>query len=282
MKRRGLGRGLDVLLPPQTSGEGYRQLPVDRLEPNPEQPRTRISPADLEGLAASIGTRGLIEPIVARERAGRFQIVAGERRWRAARQAGLDRVPVVVREVADEDLGLLALVENLQREDLNPIEESLAFRRLADEAGLTHEEIASEVGRSRAAVSNALRLLELAPEVRELVAAGSLRAAAGRALLALDVSGQRRLAEETVRRDLPVREVERRVKALRRFGAGSGRSAGQHLDPNSRDAQERMQRAVGLPVKIDRRGKGGSLRIRFFSEDDLQRVFVLLTATQEE
>lgn len=292
MRRRGLGRGLEALLPASAAGsaENYRELPVDLLDPNPEQPRSRITAADLEGLAASIASSGLIEPIVARERDGRFQIIAGERRWRAARQAGLERVPVVIREVADERIGLLALVENLQREDLNPMEESRAFRRLADEAGLTHEQIAAQVGRSRTAVTNTLRLLELAPEVRELIEAGSLRAAAGRALMPLEAAEQRRLAAEIVRRELSVREVERRVRALQGEGATAPRGAKRgapgspaaNLDANSRDAQERMQRAMGLPVKIGRRGNGGTVVIRFFSEGDLQRVFARLTAGQEE
>lgn len=283
MKRRGLGRGLDALLPSAVSTDGSRSLPVGELAPNPAQPRSQIAAEDLEGLTASIAARGVIEPIVVRPRAGRFQIIAGERRWRAARLAGLERVPVVVREASDEDVGLLALVENLQREDLNPIEEALAFRRLADAGGMTHGAIASEVGRSRTAVTNTLRLLELTPQVRRLVETGKLRAAAGRALVPLDAATQARLAEEIVRGDLSVREVERRVKQARE-GGGTGqpkRSRPSGLDPNTRDAQERMQRAVGFPVQIRRRGKGGAVQIQFFSEDDLHRIFVRLTSERE-
>lgn len=279
MKRRGLGRGLEALLPsPASSGE-LRSLPIGRLAPNPAQPRSQIAAEHLEGLAASITARGVIEPIVARAHAGNYQIIAGERRWRAAQLAGLERVPVVIREASDEDAGLLALIENLQREDLNPIDEALAFRRLADRGDLTHDTIASEVGRSRAAVTNALRLLELTPQVRRLVETGQLRAAAARALIPLDPARQVRLAEEIVKGDLPVREVERRVKAAK---AGGGRektrrSASAGMDPNTRDAQERMQRSVGFPVQIRRRGKGGAVQIQFFSEDDLHRIFELLT-----
>ena len=283
MKRRGLGRGLDALLPSAASTDGPREVPVGELAPNPAQPRSQIAAEDLEGLAASIAARGVIEPIVVRGQAGRFQIIAGERRWRAARLAGLERVPVVVREASDEDVGLLALVENLQREDLNPIEEALAFRRLADAGGMTHGAIAAEVGRSRTAVTNTLRLLELTPQVRRLVETGKLRAAAGRALVPLDAATQAQLAEEIIRGDLSVREVERRVKRARE-GSGPGspgtpRPSG--LDPNTRDAQERMQRAVGFPVQIRRRGKGGAVQIQFFSEDDLHRIFVVLTSERE-
>lgn len=280
MKRRGLGRGLDALLPSAPASEAFRSLPVGELAPNPEQPRSPIPEEDLAGLAASIAHRGVIEPIVVRLRAGKFEIIAGERRWRAARLAGLEEVPVVVRAATDDDVGLLALVENLQREDLNPIEEALAFRRLADGAGMTHEAIAAEVGRSRTAVTNTLRLLELTPQVRRLVETGELRAAAARALVRLDAARQRALAEETVRNELPVREVERRVRRARAGGGGSGRAAPK-LDANTRDAQERMQTAVGFPIQIQRRGKGGAVRIQFFSEDDLHRIFVLLTGQRE-
>ena len=283
MKRRGLGRGLDALLPSAASTDGSRSVPVGELVPNPAQPRSQIAAEDLEGLAASIAARGVIEPIVVRPQAGRFQIIAGERRWRAARLAGLARVPVVVRDASDEDVGLLALVENLQREDLNPIEEALAFRRLADAGGMTHGAIASEVGRSRTAVTNTLRLLELTPQVRRLVETGKLRAAAGRALVPLDAATQAQLAEEIVRGDLSVREVERRVKRAREGNGSAPASAARPsgLDPNTRDAQERMQRAVGFPVQIRRRGKGGAVQIQFFSEDDLHRIFVVLTSERE-
>lgn len=283
MKRRGLGRGLDALLPSTALTDGSRSLAVEQLVPNPSQPRSQIAPEDLEGLRASIAARGIIEPIVVRPKAGRFQIIAGERRWRAAQLAGLERVPVVVREASDEDVGLLALVENLQREDLNPIEEALAFRQLADAGGMTHDAIASEVGRSRTAVTNTLRLLELTPQVRRLVETGQLRAAAARALVPLEAGTQAHLAQEIVRNDLSVREVERRVKRARGDKeSGAGRQRGSSgTDPNTRDAQERMQRAVGFPVQIRRRGKGGAVRIQFFSEDDLHRIFVLLTSKRE-
>lgn len=283
MKRRGLGRGLDALLPSAAPPDGSRSVPVGELAPNPAQPRSQIAAEDLEGLTASIAARGVIEPIVVRPQAGKFQIIAGERRWRAAQLAGLERVPVVVRDASDEDVGLLALVENLQREDLNPIEEALAFRRLADVGGMTHGAIASEVGRSRTAVTNTLRLLELTPQVRRLVETGKLRAAAGRALVPLDAATQAQLAEEIIRGDLSVREVERRVKRAR-GGNGPGTpktSRPSGLDPNTRDAQERMQRSVGFPVRIRRRGKGGAVQIQFFSEDDLHRIFVVLTSERE-
>ncbi len=287
MKRRGLGRGLDSLLPtrlPSTPEGDARDVAIGRLEPNPDQPRTTVSPTELKSLAASIAAWGVLEPILVRPhqtQPGRFQIIAGERRWRAARLAGLDRVPIVLRDTADRDLAVLALVENLQRQDLNPVDEARAFRQLNQEGGLTHEEIATQVGSSRAAVTNALRLLDLGAEALRLVETGRLRAAAARALLPLDRERQKTLATEIVEKGLPVREVERRVRAAAGSRAGAGgrpaRAAGARLDANTRDAQDRMQRALGLPVAIRRRGRGGAVRIRFFSEDDLHRVFLHLT-----
>lgn len=284
MKRRGLGRGLDALLPSSSVERGYREVPVERLTPNPEQPRSAPESADLEGLAASIASRGVIEPVVVREVADGFEIVAGERRWRAARQAGLQTIPVVVREVPEGNRALLALVENLQRQNLNPIEEAVAFRRLATDGGLTHDRIAREVGRSRAAVTNALRLLELSPEVRKGIESGRLRAAAGRAMISLPPAAQQKLAEAVVREDLSVREVERRVKAAQREVGKKDRvgrtGRDTKTDANTRAAEERMQQSAGLPVQIRRRGKGGEVRVRFFSEDDLHRVFLLLTSSR--
>ncbi len=277
--KRGLGRGLDALLPPasDTRREVYREIAVEGLVPNAAQPRTSIDDGELASLAASIAARGVIEPIVVRPRGSGFEIVAGERRWRAARQAGLARVPVVIREVADDDIGLLALIENLQREELNPLEEAAAFRKLAH-AGRTHEQIAIEVGRSRTAITNTLRLLELTPPVATLVAKTQLSTGAARALLPLPAAEQLALAREIVRRQLPVREVERRVAVF--LGRKPHRPP-RRPDPNTRDAQHRMERAMGLPVRLDRRGKGGTVTVRFFNEDDLHRVFQRLTGDSD-
>ncbi len=276
--KRGLGRGLEALLPPAESrSEAFREIAPDRLAPNPAQPRASLDADELASLADSIAARGLLEPIVVRPKGPNYEIVAGERRWRAARKAGLERVPVVIREVSDEDLGLLALVENLQRENLNPLDEANAFRSLAA-AGRTHEQIASEVGRSRAAVTNALRLLELARPVADLVAKGTLAAGAARALLPLSPDAQIRLAGEVVRRGLSVRQAERLVAEA--LGRKKDRPA-RKLDPNSRDAEHRMERAMGLPVKLSRGRKGGTVTVRFYSEDDLERVFQRLVGARD-
>src|SRR5262249_46067720 len=216
---------------------------------------------------------GIVQPILVRRRGDRFQIIAGERRWRAAQKLGLASVPVTVREVPDERLLELALVENIQREELTPLEEALAFQRLHDDFGLTQEEIARRVGRDRSTVANTVRLLRLPRELRDLVARGALDAGHARALLALDrAEDQIALGREAARKQLAVREVERRVAAQRAPRArGTGRR-----DPNTRAAEERLRAALGTRVQISRRGRRGTVGIAFDGEAELNRLFDLL------
>jgi ParB family chromosome partitioning protein len=277
-KRKALGRGLSALIPdpeaethtPGAPGEA----PVEALDPNPFQPRSALDPVRLAELAQSIRASGVVQPILVRRRGERYQIIAGERRWRAAQQAGLATVPVSVRDVPDSQLLELALVENVQREELTPIEEAQAFQRLQEELRLTQEEIARRVGRDRTTIANTLRLLRLPRELRELVATRTLDAGHARALLALEhPEDQLALGREAARKGLSVREVERRVALLRT--PRGGRAAGRK-DPNTRAAEERLRAALGTRVEIGRRGKGGAIRVRFKSEAELQRLYELL------
>ena len=278
-KRKALGRGLAALIPEPEgeaqAGAGAATLaPVDRLDPNPFQPRSAIDPERLAELAASIRASGIVQPILVRRRGERYQIIAGERRWRAAQALGLASVPVTLRDVPDEQLLELALVENVQREDLTPLEEAQAFQRMQSELGLTQEEIARRVGRDRTTIANTLRLLRLPRELRELVGQGALDAGHARALLALDaVPDQLALGREAARKGLSVREVERRVALLRAPRAGR---AGARKDPNTAAAEERLRRTLGTRVEIRRRGKGGVVRVLFKNEAELQRLFELL------
>ncbi len=280
-KRRALGKGLSALLPipePESGAvrladSGSAEVPIDHLDPNPFQPRSALDPARLGELAASIRESGMVQPILVRRVGERYQIIAGERRWRAARQIGLATVPVVVREVADERLLELALVENIQRQELMPLEEAQAFHRLQEEFRLTQEEVARRVGRERSTIANALRLLRLPRELRDLLATGRLDAGHARALLAVDqAEDQLTLGREVARKGLSVREVERRVALLR---APRKRAAGRR-DPNTRAAEEKLRAALGTRVRISRRGKGGALRIPFTSEAELNRLFEIL------
>ena len=281
-RRKALGKGLSALIPDPPGAEpaggearsAGAEVPIGALEPNPFQPRSAIDPARLAELAASIRQSGVVQPILVRPRGGGYQIIAGERRWRAALAAGLSTVPVTVREVQDEQLLELAIVENLQREELAPLEEAQAFHRLQDEFHLTQEEIARRVGRERSTIANTLRLLRLPRELRELLAQGRLDAGHARALLALEREEEQiALGREAARRSLSVREVERRVAQAR---APRRPARGTRSDANTRAAEERLRASLGSRVEITRRGKGGQIKVQFSSEAELDRLYELL------
>ena len=276
-RHRGLGRGLDALL---RADEGVRAVAVDQLRPNRLQPRTRFDESGLEELAESIRTQGVVQPLIVQPNTdGTYTIIAGERRWRAAQKAGLTAVPVVVREVADDrQLLELALVENLQRADLDAVEEAEAFRSLQEGFSLSQEEIARRVGKSRAAVANTLRLLRLPAKVLELLRAGRLTAGQARPLLALEEPIQQeiiahRAADET----LSARQLEELVARLRAPGkAKTRRRAAAAAEPDAGAAAERLTQRLQTKVEIHRRGRGGTLRIHFHSEEELMRLFDLM------
>ena len=274
-KKRGLGRGLDSLLRPE---EGVKSIEVASLRPNRFQPRSQFLDEGLDELAASIRAQGVIQPLVVRpDGGGTYTIVAGERRWRAAQRAGLAKVPVVVREVAgDQELLELALVENLQRADLNPVEEAEAFRALHGSFGQTQEQIALRVGRSRAAISNVIRLLRLPPEILDLLRAGELSAGQARPLVGLEpASRQLELAQRAVRDGLSARQIEALVQPDVAEPRARRRAAPEP-EANAAAAAERLTQRLQAKVEIARRGKGGSVRIHFHSEEELMRLFDLL------
>ena len=281
-KRPALGRGLSALIPDAAppplphSDAPPHELDIDLLTPNPRQPRTYIEEPHLEELAQSIRAHGVLQPVLVRRVDGRFEIVAGERRWRAAQRAGLLKVPVVVRDVPDDQLLQVALVENIQRENLNAIEEAQAYRRLADEANLSQEEIATAVGKDRATIANYIRLLRLPVEVRNDLASGSLSMGHARALLGLpDEIGQRRIAREVVSRGLSVRETE---SLIRREVTPAVAPPPRKVDPNTRAAEEQLKLALGTRARIIRRGGGGRIEIDFGTEDELNRLYDLIVA----
>jgi ParB family chromosome partitioning protein len=282
-KRPALGKGLSALIPDAPEPHvGPIEVDIDRLAPNAFQPRGAMDDERLEELARSVAANGVIQPIVVRKQGDRFQIIAGERRWRAAQKAGLLRVPVVVRDVADgQERSLLevALIENIQRENLNPIDEALAYRRLADEFHLTQEAIADAVGKDRATVANILRLLRLPDEVRAEVASGALSMGHARALLALptDVE-QRRLAREVIGRSLSVRETESLVRKTTEREPRPAQPAPAAPDVHTRAAEEQLRLQLGTRVRIVRHGTKGRIEIDFGSEDELIRLFEQLMA----
>lgn len=282
-RRPALGRGLNALIPEGAPLQGsaasdrlQREVDLDLLTPNAEQPRRDMDAQRLDDLARSIASSGVIQPILVRPLPqGRYEIVAGERRWRAAQRAGLLKVPVVVRDVPADKRLELALVENIQRENLNPMEEARAYQRLADEFGLTQDAIAAAVGKERATVANYMRLLGLAPEVQQEVAAGALSMGHARALAALsDASRQRDAARQVRRRDLSVRETEALVRKIT-VPPSAPRPAA--TDVHTRAAEEQLRKTLGTRVRIVRRRRGGTVEIRFGSEEELQRLYVQLT-----
>jgi ParB family chromosome partitioning protein len=278
-KRPALGKGLSALIPDAPEPRsGAAEVDIDRLTPNALQPRGQIDDGRLEELARSIRSNGVIQPIIVRRAGDRFEIIAGERRWRAALKAGLLRVPVVVRDVpAGRERSLLeiALIENIQREDLNPIDEALAYRRLADEFQLTQEAIAAAVGKDRATVANVLRLLRLPAELQAEVIAGGLSMGHARALLALDSEAdQLQISRDVMSRKLSVRETETLVRKVAEHPAGPRTAAPSPVpDVHTRAAEDRLKLRFGTRVRIVRQGSRGRIEIDFASEDELIRLF---------
>lgn len=286
-KKMGLGRGLSALIPsasePQaeTANEAATtEVGVERITPSPFQPRRTFDEAKIDELAASIRNQGIIQPLVVRPKDGDYELIAGERRWRAAMKAGLTEVPVVVRDASDQEALQLALVENLQREDLNPIEEANGYRRLQQEFSWSNEEMADKVGKSRPAIANSVRLLSLPSEVQQEVAAGNLPAGQARALLGLQadlliVSA----AREVISKGLSTRETEKLVRHLKN-GRRRRRDPGQ-LDPDLRALVESIQRRLGTKVRLlpKARSKKGKIEIEYYSTDDLERIIQALTGT---
>lgn len=278
MVRQPLGRGLSALLGDEAPKDNVQELGIDQIEPNSEQPRTRFEEAALDELATSITSNGIVQPIVVRRNGGRYQIVAGERRWRAAQKAGLRKVPVVVRDVADEKLLEIALIENIQRQELNPVEEARAFRKLIDNIGLTQEMVSSRIGKSRTMIATSMRLLKLPGEVLELIEHEKITAGHARALLVTDdPSVQRRVAKTIVAMSLSVRETERMLKkeAQSHSQTADKKRVKAARDANLISAETKLRRKLGTNVNIipSKTGVGGKVEIEYYSMDDLDRVY---------
>jgi len=289
-RRPALGKGLSALIPDApVARPAQAEIDIDLLAPNEQQPRVQMDGARLDELAESIRANGIIQPIVVRRVGDAYRIIAGERRWRAAQRAGLLKVPVVIRDVEDSSknkLLELALVENIQRENLNPIDEAQAYQRLADEHGLTQDQIAAAVGKDRSSIANFLRLLKLPEEVRNDLAGGALSMGHARALLGLpDDASQRHASREVISRGLSVRDTEALVKKL--TAGSSSKSAPRQVaaggaapgkDVHTRAAEDRLRFALGTKVRIARKAQGGTIEIDFGSEDELNRLYELLIA----
>ncbi len=284
MTRKVLGRGLGALLSAEgtaTATEEANEFPIDLIDPSALQPRSLFDEAKLDELARSISANGVVQPLLIRRKGARFELIAGERRWRAAQRAGLTKVPAVLRNVSDEKLLELALIENIQREDLNPIEEARAYKKLIDTVGLTQETVAERVGRDRSYVTNYLRLLRLPEDLQELLQTGRLSTGHARALLGAEqVDAQRRIARKIIDQDLSVRATEQLVRHLaesRPTRTAPARPE-QDNDANVRAAENKLRRQFGTKVRIvqNRGGNGGKIELEFYTQADLDRLYSLL------
>lgn len=288
MNRKALGRGLSALLgensPEQTnSNEGFIEIDIDLITPNAEQPRTRFTEINLDELAQSIKVNGVVQPILVRKQGNGYELIAGERRWRASQRAGLTKIPAVVKDISDDKVLELALVENIQRQELNAVEEARAYRKLIDSIGLTQEMVASRVGKDRTFIANYLRLLKLPDDIQNLVSEEKISVGHARALLMADNEDiQRRVARSIMEMSLSVRETE---KAVKRIGRGDGTSVAKaqvtpRNDANYKVAETKLRRKFGTQVKIipDGKGTGGKIEFEYYGEADLDRIYQLMVS----
>jgi ParB family chromosome partitioning protein len=274
-KKHGLGKGLDALIPAgeraASAGGGILQLPVDSLRPNPRQPRHQIDPDELKDLTESIRAHGVLQPLLVTADGADYVLIAGQRRLQAARLAGLEFVPAILRQASELQQLELALIENLQREDLNPLEAAEGYQRLGEEFHLSHEAIAEQVGKSRAAVSNTLRLLKLAPAARQALAAKRISEGHARALLGLPTAQAQGAALQTVlKRELNVRQTEELVRRLSGQRRASAKSAKRSAEETA--LEDELRQALGTRVLLRRGGRGGSLIIHFYSDEELNTL----------
>lgn len=287
MSKRGLGRGLGALIPDsgQAERDTAQEVEISRVRPNPKQPRRIFDEEKLDELAASIREHGVVQPILVRPVESGYELVAGERRWRAAQRVGLEKIPAIVREFTPEQVMEIALIENLQREDLNPLEEAEAYRTLIEEFKLTQEELARRLGRSRPQISNTLRLLNLPPEVQQRVAAGALSMGHAKVLLGVtDPNALTRLAAQAERESLSVRELEALVAREGAPEGATGKRTNRKADV-PRDAQlvhleDTLRERLGTPVRIVPGSPKGKLEIYFYGDEDLSRIYDLLLGVE--
>lgn len=283
MARQTLGRGLSALLGEDTTIDtrpaGASDIDIHLITPNPEQPRKGFTEKALNELEQSIRENGIVQPIVVRRKGNSYEIVAGERRWRAAQRAGLKTIPAAVKDVSDDKLLELALIENIQRQELNPIEEAAAYRKLIDSVGLTQEAVAQRVGKERTLIATTLRLLKLPDDIQKLIEEDKLSSGHGRALLMTDdPSKQRRIARMAVDKSMSVRETERAVKQASTSQLTEDKGVISTADPNWTAAETKLRRllSTGVKIKKNTKGKGGKIEIEFYTEQDLDRVYQLL------
>jgi ParB family transcriptional regulator, chromosome partitioning protein len=272
-RHTGLGRGLASLIPQRAQPNGVAEIAIDQVRPNPRQPRQRFDAEELEALAASIREHGVLQPILVTETLDGYQLVAGERRFRASQQAGLERIPAVIRQLADRDQLEIALVENLQRADLGPMEEAHAYEALASEFALSHDQIAQRVGRAKSTITNTLRLLDLDPRVQDALVEGRISEGHARAIGGLATEHQAHVTETVVTQGLSVRQAEELVRRLREPKSGGAPRLRVALDPDLERIEDDLRRRLGTKVTLARSRNGGRIVIEFYSDEELGQLY---------
>ncbi len=285
MTRKALGRGLSALLSadqPAMANENS-EIAVHLIDPSPVQPRSHFDDRSLQELATSIRENGIVQPVLVRPKGSRYELVAGERRWRAAQVAGVERIPAIIREIPNDKVLELALIENIQREDLNAIEEARAYKNLIETVGLTQESLAQRIGRDRSYITNHIRLLKLPDDLQQFIQDGKLSGGHARTLLGVsDLATQRRVARNIIEKGLSVRETERMIQQLARISRTlSDKHPATSNDPNIKSAETKLRRILGTRVTITSKGSrpGGTIEIEYYDERDLDRLYGLLTAS---
>ncbi|MEJ7860282.1 MAG: ParB/RepB/Spo0J family partition protein [Pyrinomonadaceae bacterium] len=282
MNRKVLGRGLNALMGDEdiSGKEKFLEIDLDLIKPNASQPRTNFTEVKLEELAQSIRINGVVQPIIVRKKGANYEIVAGERRWRASQKAGLNKIPAIIKDIKDEKLLELALIENIQRQELNAIEEARAYKNLVETVGLTQEMIAERVGKNRTVITTFLRLLKLPDDIQNLVVEEKISAGHARAILMADnIDSQRELAKRIVTMSLSVRETEKAAKKIqKKTQIKDTKNENQKIDPNVKAAETKLRRHLGTQIQIlpDGKGTGGKIEIEYYSETDLTRIYDLL------
>lgn len=274
MSKRGLGRGLEALIPVlDKHEENVQEIDIKKIVANDKQPRKDFDESKLDELAASMKQHGVLQPVILRKKGSVYELVAGERRWRAAAKAGIEKIPAIVKELSDAEVMEIALIENLQREDLNPMEEAMAYKSLMNDFGLTQEELSKRVGKSRSQIANTVRLLNLDKEIQDLVTEDKLTAGHARALLSIqDKSMRIKLAKRICEEDLSVRQTEQIVKKISKEKSKMANEKPKEINPVIIDITEKLQRALGTRVKIKGNEKRGKIEIEFYSGDELERI----------
>jgi ParB family chromosome partitioning protein len=283
LSKKGLGKGLGALIPiiDEKDEKDIQEIDIDEIKPNERQPRKAFDEEKIKELAFSIKEHGVLQPVILRKTKTGYELVAGERRWRAAKIAGIEKIPAIIKKITDAEVMQIALIENLQREDLNPVEEAMAYKTLMEEFGMTQEELAGRIGKSRSHIANTVRLLNLEDEIKEMINQGKITAGHARALLSIDESRERiKIAKKIAEENFSVRETEDLIKTYSsKAKEKRNNSKNQEINPAINHIEEQLKKALGTKVKIKGDERRGKIEIDFYSEDELERILEIIVGS---